>query len=99
MTSAAAGTPTRSPAITAVRAIRRRELFRIAAADLLGLLDVEAVGYALTDVTAATLDAGAGRSDRAIEAERRDAVPTRMAIVAMGRLGGARAGLRAATPT
>ena len=39
-----------------MRAIRRRELFRIAAADLLGLLDVAEVGYALTDVTAATLE-------------------------------------------
>ncbi len=44
-------------AVTAVRAIRRRELFRISAADLFGLLDVEAVGYALTDVMTATLDA------------------------------------------
>ena len=41
--------------VTAVRAIRRRELFRIASADLLGLVDVEQVGEALTDVTSATL--------------------------------------------
>ena len=44
-------------AVTAVRAVRRRELFRIAVADLLGLVDVDAVGDALTDVTAATLEA------------------------------------------
>ena len=38
-------------------ATRRRELFRIAVADLLGELDPAEVGYALTDVTAATLEA------------------------------------------
>ncbi len=50
-------------AITAVRAIRRRELFRIAAADLLGDLDTEQVGYALTDLMAATLEAALLRRD------------------------------------
>ncbi len=75
-------------AVTAVRAIRRRELFRISAADLFGLLDVAAVGYALTDVMTATLDAALVAATLAIEAERREPLPTRMAIVAMGRFGG-----------
>ncbi|HET8952629.1 MAG TPA: bifunctional [glutamine synthetase] adenylyltransferase/[glutamine synthetase]-adenylyl-L-tyrosine phosphorylase, partial [Solirubrobacteraceae bacterium] len=75
-------------AITAVRATRRRELFRIAVADLLGELDPAEVGYALTDVTAATLEAALSVAVQAIEAERRSALPTRMAIVAMGRFGG-----------
>jgi glutamate-ammonia-ligase adenylyltransferase len=75
-------------AITAVRATRRRELFRIAVADLLGELDPAEVGYALTDVTAATLEAALSVSVKAIEAERRAPLPTRMAIVAMGRFGG-----------
>jgi glutamate-ammonia-ligase adenylyltransferase len=44
-------------AIAAVRALRRRELFRVACADLLGRLDVLAVGAALADVTDATLGA------------------------------------------
>jgi glutamate-ammonia-ligase adenylyltransferase len=75
-------------AVTAVRAIRRRELFRIAVADLLGLVDVDAVGVALTDVTAATLEAALTAARLAIEAERRAPLPTRMAMVAMGRFGG-----------
>ena len=75
-------------AIQAVRAIRRRELFRISVADLCGLLDVAEVGYALTDVTAATLDAGLAVAGAAVEEERGSKLPVRMAIVAMGRFGG-----------
>ncbi len=74
--------------ITAVRAVRRRELFRIAVADLLGMLDVAEVGYALTDVTAATLEAGLAVARVAVEAERRMPLPVRIAVVAMGRFGG-----------
>jgi glutamate-ammonia-ligase adenylyltransferase len=74
--------------ITAVRAVRRRELFRIAVADLLGEVDVDEVGRALTEVTAATLEAGLAVACQAIEAERRAPLPTRVAIVAMGRFGG-----------
>ena len=72
----------------AVRAIRRRELFRISVADLCELLDVADVGYALTDLTAATLEASLAVASAAIEAERRSKLPIRMAIVAMGRFGG-----------
>jgi len=75
-------------AISAVRAIRRRELFRCAAADLLDLVDVEAVGESLSDITAATLSAALTVAIAAVEAERRGPLPTRMAIIAMGRLGG-----------
>ncbi len=81
---AAAGRQSGSAAgVEAVRAIRRRELFRIAAADVLGEIDVLEVGEALTDVTSATIDA-------ALETVRADAdgpVP-RIAVVAMGRWGG-----------
>jgi [glutamine synthetase] adenylyltransferase / [glutamine synthetase]-adenylyl-L-tyrosine phosphorylase len=75
-------------AITAVRAVRRRELLRIATGDLLRLLDVEQVVGALSDVTIATLAGALGVATRAVEAERRAPIPTRMAVVAMGRLGG-----------
>jgi glutamate-ammonia-ligase adenylyltransferase len=75
-------------AIAAVRGVRRRELFRIAAADLLRVLDVRAVGDALSDITAATLEAGLAIAIRAIEAERRAVLPTRFLIVGMGRFGG-----------
>jgi glutamate-ammonia-ligase adenylyltransferase len=66
-------------AIAAVRALRRRELFRVACADLLGRLDVEAVGAALGDVTDATLTAALAITNRA---------GLRFAIIGMGRLGG-----------
>ncbi len=75
-------------AITAIRAIRRRELFRVAVADLVGEIDAAEVGYALTDVTLATLQGALLVATLAIEAERRTPLPTRIAIVAMGRLGG-----------
>ena len=75
-------------AITAVRALRRRELFRVATADLLGMLDVERVVNALSDITIATLSAALEVAIRAVEAESGIPVPTRIAVVAMGRLGG-----------
>jgi glutamate-ammonia-ligase adenylyltransferase len=79
-------------AIAAVRGIRRRELFRTAVADLLGLLDVAEVGYALTDVMTATLEGALAVAQTAIEAERRAPLPTRMAVVAMGSFGGGELG-------
>ena len=75
-------------AITGVRAIRRRELLRISAGELAGLLDVAQVGEALTDLTAATLGAALEVATTAVEAGRGSPVPTRIAIVAMGRFGG-----------
>ena len=54
-----------------VRAVRRRELFRVAAADIFGLIDVEAVGSALSDVARATLEGGLVAAAAAIRAERR----------------------------
>ncbi|MEQ7123438.1 bifunctional [glutamine synthetase] adenylyltransferase/[glutamine synthetase]-adenylyl-L-tyrosine phosphorylase [Actinopolymorpha sp. B11F2] len=74
--------------IGAVRNVRRRELFRIAAADVLGLIDVDAVGEALTDIATATLVGGLTVAVRAVEAERRRSLPTRLAVIAMGRFGG-----------
>ncbi|MDQ4007212.1 MAG: bifunctional [glutamine synthetase] adenylyltransferase/[glutamine synthetase]-adenylyl-L-tyrosine phosphorylase, partial [Actinomycetota bacterium] len=78
-------------AINAVRAVRRRELFRCAAADLIGLVDVDAVGESLSSIAAATLDGALTAALRAVQAERGldDAdLPTTLAVVAMGRLGG-----------
>jgi len=74
--------------IAAIRGVRRRELFRVAAADVLGLLDVDEVGGAASDIAAATIAGGLAVAIRAIEAERRTALPTRIAVVAMGRFGG-----------
>ncbi|WP_328593674.1 bifunctional [glutamine synthetase] adenylyltransferase/[glutamine synthetase]-adenylyl-L-tyrosine phosphorylase [Actinomadura macrotermitis] len=75
-------------AVQAARGIRRRELFRIAVADLLGLADVRTVGEALTDITTVTIEAALATAIAKIEMERRSPLPTRMAIVAMGRFGG-----------
>jgi glutamate-ammonia-ligase adenylyltransferase len=78
----------RVAAIHQVRAVRRRELLRIAAADVSGLLDVAEVGEALSDVTCATIAAALTVAVRAVEDDRDGPLPTRMAIVSMGRLGG-----------
>ncbi len=81
------------PGIVAVRALRRRELFRLACADVLsragGLapaepLDVRAVGTGLSDVTDATLAAAL----QAACAARQAPPGLRFAIIGMGRLGG-----------
>ncbi len=69
-------------AIEAIRAVRRKELLRIAAADLLGRAGVTAVGEALSDVMAATLDAALAVAARGVED------PPALALVAMGRWGG-----------
>ena len=74
-------------AIAAVRAMRRRELCRIAVADVLGLIDVETVGDALTDVTLATLSGALAVASKAVSDERQQD-PVRMSVVSMGRLGG-----------
>jgi [glutamine synthetase] adenylyltransferase / [glutamine synthetase]-adenylyl-L-tyrosine phosphorylase len=74
-------------AVATVRGVRRRELFRVAVADLLGLLDVREVGRALTDIAAVTLEAAMRAAIEAV-----GPLPTRFAIVAMGRFGGDEAG-------
>ena len=89
--AAAARHPDPAAAVGAARALRREELLRVATADVLGLLDVVEVGEALTDVTAATLEAGLATAVREVTA-RRGELPTRVAVIAMGRLGGAETG-------
>lgn len=88
MASAAQRYPDPVESVTAVRAVRRRELFRIAAGDLLGLLDVAEVAYALTDVMDATLEGALSAARLAVEAESGAPLPTRLAVVAMGSFGG-----------
>jgi glutamate-ammonia-ligase adenylyltransferase len=75
-------------AIAAVRAMRRRELFRVASADIFGLLTMEQVGRALTAIANATIEGGLVAAVAAIEAERRAPLATRVAVIGMGRLGG-----------
>jgi glutamate-ammonia-ligase adenylyltransferase len=75
-------------AVRAIRAVRRRELLRISVADLCEPFGVAEVGYALTDVTSATLEATLAAAIRAEEAARGQPAPTRIAVVALGRYGG-----------
>lgn len=88
MESAARRREDAKEAVVAIRAIRRRELLRISVADLCVPFGVAEVGYALTDVTSATLEATLDAVTRSVEAARGETMPTRMAIVAMGRYGG-----------
>jgi [glutamine synthetase] adenylyltransferase / [glutamine synthetase]-adenylyl-L-tyrosine phosphorylase len=80
-------------AIAAVRALRRRELFRLASADVLSRagelapaqpIDSGGVGTALSALTDATLNAALRTARRA----RRAPDALRFAIIGMGRLGG-----------
>jgi glutamate-ammonia-ligase adenylyltransferase len=74
-------------AIAAARSLRRRELARIASADLLGLLDVRSVCAALTSIWVAVLQAAL---DAVIRFNTPDGgqAPARLAVIGMGRLGG-----------
>lgn len=73
-------------AIAAARTLRRRELARIASADLLGMLDVTEVCKALTSVWVAVLQAALDVVIRANTPE--GGAPARIAVIGMGRLGG-----------
>jgi glutamate-ammonia-ligase adenylyltransferase len=82
-----------TPSIVAVRALRRRELIRLACADVLSTagslapaqpLDVHAVGIALSHVTDATLAAAL----RAARITHPGMDGLRFAVIGMGRLGG-----------
>ncbi|MEO3973095.1 bifunctional [glutamine synthetase] adenylyltransferase/[glutamine synthetase]-adenylyl-L-tyrosine phosphorylase [Streptomyces sp. CAU 1734] len=84
--------------VAAARGVRRRELFRTAAADIIGSYGteespaeadpgalVDRVGNAVTDLNAATI-AGALRA--AVRGQWGDELPTRFAVIGMGRFGG-----------
>ena len=76
-------------AVRSIRAVRRRELFRIAVGELFGEIEVADVGAALSRVTDATLEATLEVAGRSVRAQRGlDEAPTRIAVVAMGRYGG-----------
>ncbi len=85
-------------AVTAARGVRRRELFRTAAADIVGSYGteeqpaeadqgalVDRVGAAVSDLTAATL---VGTLRAVVRDGWGDELPTRFAIIGMGRFGG-----------
>ncbi|WP_030325404.1 bifunctional [glutamine synthetase] adenylyltransferase/[glutamine synthetase]-adenylyl-L-tyrosine phosphorylase [Streptomyces sp. NRRL B-3229] len=85
-------------AVTAARGVRRRELFRTAAGDIVGSYGTETqpaepdqgalvdrVGAAVSDLTAATL---AGTLRAVVREGWGDTLPTRFAVIGMGRFGG-----------
>ena len=84
--------------VTAARGVRRRELFRTSAADIVGSYGTESqpaeadqgalvdlVGGAVSDLTAVTL---AGTLRAVVREGWGDTLPTRFAIIGMGRFGG-----------
>jgi [glutamine synthetase] adenylyltransferase / [glutamine synthetase]-adenylyl-L-tyrosine phosphorylase len=78
-------------AIAAARTLRRRELARVASADLLGMLEVREVCAALTSVWVAVLQSALEAVIRA-NTPGDGAVPARIAVIGMGRLGGGELG-------
>ncbi|SDD87933.1 bifunctional [glutamine synthetase] adenylyltransferase/[glutamine synthetase]-adenylyl-L-tyrosine phosphorylase [Actinokineospora iranica] len=78
-------------AVTAARSLRRHELLRVACADLLGFMDVMSVCSALSSVWSAVLQAAIAAVDRA-EAAAAGGRQAAVAVIGMGRLGGAELG-------
>ncbi|MFD6176724.1 MULTISPECIES: bifunctional [glutamine synthetase] adenylyltransferase/[glutamine synthetase]-adenylyl-L-tyrosine phosphorylase [unclassified Isoptericola] len=81
------------PAARRLRALRRRELARTGAAEVLGLLPPVDAAAAISDAADVALVGGLRVAGHAARAElglgpSPDADPTRMLVVAMGRLGG-----------
>jgi [glutamine synthetase] adenylyltransferase / [glutamine synthetase]-adenylyl-L-tyrosine phosphorylase len=74
-------------AIAVARSLRRRELARVASADLLGMLKVTDVCAALTSVWVAVLQAALDAVIRGNLPDRSNA-PAAIAVIGMGRLGG-----------
>lgn len=71
-------------AVSSLRAIRRRELFRISSADALRLTDISIVGRSLTEVAEATIDGALA----AVKSGDASASPVRVTVIGMGRFGG-----------
>jgi glutamate-ammonia-ligase adenylyltransferase len=77
-------------AASAIRFARRRELLRVALASVLNLISVEEMGVALSDISAATLQA-------LVDLARRDVTGIEFAVIAMGRFGGGELGFSSDT--
>ncbi len=75
-------------AVAAVRALRRRELLRTAAADLLEVATIDAVGDALTTISAVTIEAALRAARIRVARQRAEEPCTRVCVIAMGRFGG-----------
>lgn len=74
-------------AITALRAVRGREILRICLGATLGLTDLEAVGVGLSELTSAAIEAGLKVAARQ-EGESASTAEAGVSVIAMGRWGG-----------
>ncbi|AIJ21192.1 bifunctional [glutamine synthetase] adenylyltransferase/[glutamine synthetase]-adenylyl-L-tyrosine phosphorylase [Amycolatopsis methanolica] len=83
--------PGLNAAVAAARSLRRHEILRVAAADLLGLLDVREVCEALSSVWVAVLQSALSAAIRKRCAEL-GGEAAKIAVIGMGRLGGAELG-------
>ncbi len=72
----------------AARAVRRREIVRTAIADVVGLAGLAEVGTALSGAAVAALDGVMRAAAWSVSQRFGGTLPTRLLIVAMGRLGG-----------
>ncbi|OBG65601.1 MULTISPECIES: bifunctional [glutamine synthetase] adenylyltransferase/[glutamine synthetase]-adenylyl-L-tyrosine phosphorylase [unclassified Mycobacterium] len=82
-------------AIAAARTLRRRELARIGSADLLGFLEVTEVCRGVTSVWVAVLQAALDaiiRANLPKDGSEKGRAPAAIAVIGMGRLGGAELG-------
>jgi [glutamine synthetase] adenylyltransferase / [glutamine synthetase]-adenylyl-L-tyrosine phosphorylase len=77
-------------AVTAVRSVRRRELLRTSSGDILAWSSagLEATGETLTDITRAAVETALAVAMQKVSTELRAPLPTRFAVIAMGRFGG-----------
>ena len=75
-------------AIVAIRGLRRRELLRTSIGDVLGQLSVNQVCTAVSTVADVVVEASLQAAIREIETRTGAALPTRIAVIGMGRFGG-----------
>lgn len=75
-------------AYEAIRALRRRELFHIAATDVLGFASLSQIGHALTDLAGATIQAALQIASRQVSEGDDVADDLKIGVIAMGRWGG-----------
>jgi [glutamine synthetase] adenylyltransferase / [glutamine synthetase]-adenylyl-L-tyrosine phosphorylase len=75
-------------AVAGLLALRRGELLRTAAADVLELADQDQIAGALTTITSVTIAGALAVACREVEQSIGAPLPTAMCVVAMGRFGG-----------
>jgi len=75
-------------AAMAARSVRRRELVRTAVADIVGLSNIHDVGRSISNAAVAAIDGALVAAASVVAPRYGGTLPTRLSIIAMGRLGG-----------